>query len=1406
MDKKVQINIASAQGGLNLDKNPHDLSDGEVTYCLNGVFFSKDNSYYYRNYEGNEFCLDLPDGYLLLTGSPIDEGQQVLFLVNPNDVLNGKNNSEIGLLNPDCTYSQVVRDYCLNFQVTHQIDVEYKKTYDCKRKVYFTDNYNPRRVLDLLNPPLIKIGENEDCTPIFGGLDCDAIRLDRVFDFPCIDIEIVSGGILKTGAYFISIQYSDSNGIGLTDYSDLSNRVDIISEVNAFFTEGDAPDLPTNKAIKINLSDLDNTFDFYNIIILKQINGVLSTQKIVTLSTTVSTYTYTGLEAEILDLTVDEVVTKSVIYDTFKTVTANLGHLLWGNIHKKADYNYQPYANNIQIQWITYRVSYENYVKQNHPFFDQMNLLRDEIYPIGIQLERNTGDFTCTYHIPGREKNKTAAGGTIPGVGFSEPDQYGAFNVPHIQWDSFTINSAGNNDVLSGSNSERWEIYNTAKVVDFHQDYIDYLADGGDPDTYEGLYEYGEMSYWENNSKYPDNTEVYDNLACTNIRHHKMPDCSITHIHNNKNGTLGFGALPYIFLLGLQVNNVIIDPVLFPDIVGYRLVIGDRTIQKSIIAKGLLFNNVLQNDDSSIPDPQVPAPYLYTNWAYNDLSSATNWDDPEDIQYDNFSIWTPETTFKSANIGVLSEVKLETEEYGEADYFVTTEADTNTETNVVYAGISAYSTGWYNNYLIPTATSVRRSIDDREYILNNAYQISTLGNINNTFRESTVMFSTTNTFLGNVNPDDSKTAYDFGVNGHSRGDISSYYASLKLDSSNLWGNIDTVPYVQVFGCTEKLDHKSNGIYFGGDTFITHFSFHKRTFEGPTLTTGSFIEEIHNDFNQVNAAGELTTYIQVLANPVFLCESTVNTMYRYSGQTIKEYFYPFSETTAYHLYIWESPLYMMPTIDNYYLYNFDYSRINNINSICTQPASFDPNNCINHLFSRVIYSERDTTEGLADNWLSYPPLQYFDFKRDKGELIDMESLGQNKMIFRFEDTLFINASTQTVNTDESSFQLKTAELFNPEPNEVLSLKTGYIGTRSQWAFTNTPYGSFMIDDKRNKIFHFSDNFNPISDFKLNSYFNENLSLKLLDFYPDFNNFDNPSNPDGIGFISVYDYKNDIIIITKRDYIPANTQNPPTLDGDNFISGDQIVRLTDPAFFEDKSMTFSFSPKFNVWNSFHSFIPNGYLDGNPIFKGFINSPDLSNSSIYNFLSKNSFNQYFGIDYPFILEIPLKVENSNLNTLFWKTYAYDLNSEFEHRLVTFDSGYFYNSEQCTGNLNFTVKDSSQPLQSIQFPNVGISTTNILISKENGIWSLAYIRDKVLNRDNPQFFLNNTWTNLDYQSLYPIDKVVDNTLISYSKSPFQLKDLKGFWAKARLILNRTDVKLVTNLFLSTKRESIRN
>jgi len=611
-DNKSNVNMDYnfASGGLNMDQSINQIPKGQLTYALNAALENFDaNSISYQNEGSNVPCLNennqfFPLDYILIGTHFIQEKyKHIFFLANP---VTG--DSEIGYMNNnDCNYRTLVNAPCLNFNIVYPIHKVVHKITNCTVEIYWTDGFNPRRYLDINNVPYKLREDSIPCDEIYTSeLDCNQLKLQPNFKIPQIEItNVVTGGNLIAGTYQFAIQYSDASGNPYTSYYSVTNPTPI-ADIQII-----TPDFnyPVGKSIVMSINNLDNSgqFQYYNIAVIKTINNIPSIELVGTynIDNLVTNITYTGQSVSDTKLTTADITEKYPYYDIAQDLTAVQDVLVWDNLTSIDRINYQSIATGIDLQWQTYKIpANENYADE----LNATNLrgyLRDEVYAFEIAFLLKNGKQTDGFHIPGRP---------ISAYDNSFPD------VPTTNADF--IGTPDRIDAGTGIGySPYWKIYNTANVKG---------GAIGNPIGSATPYEYGEFAYWESEEEYPCNEDLWGDLAGQKIRHHKFPDVLISPIFENPVFQVGPGFQPVrqtnsVFPIGVkidirQINTLIRDSFLTQDqkddIVGFKIIRGDRGTNKSIVAKGILrnVNQYTRNADG------FGQSFYFPNYPYNDLN------------------------------------------------------------------------------------------------------------------------------------------------------------------------------------------------------------------------------------------------------------------------------------------------------------------------------------------------------------------------------------------------------------------------------------------------------------------------------------------------------------------------------------------------------------------------------------------------------------------------------------------------------------------------------------------------------------------------------------------------------------------------------------------------------------------
>ena len=598
--------------GLDMDSSVNQIQKGKLSYALNAALENFDsNSVNYQNEPSNEACLDFPEGYQLIGTHFIQEkNKHIFFLANPET-----GGSEIGYMeNNDCIYRTLctpipdtdltvcANSTCLNFDINYPIHKAVHKITNCTTEVYWTDGLNPRRFINIDQVPYIAAYLNEDnCNPqiqLPPTLDCNKLKVQPNFSIPSLDIaDIVVGGDIQAGTYQFAIQYCNASGDAYTSYYSITNPTSIAN------TEITTPDFQysVGKSIVININNIDITgyFQYFNIAIIKTINGGTSVELMGTynIQDKDRTITYTGQALTNIPLSLADVLEKFPYYEIAQDLTNVQDVIVWDNLTSIDRINYQSIASQIQLQWETYKLPANNTYADGFYTANLRGYLRDEVYAFEIVFLLDNGKQTDGFHIPGR----TA-----------------------ISTDLIPVYDTNADFIGEGPVAPYWKIYNTGSVLVTYPVPIGAAGKIGEAYPYQS----GDFSYWESTDEYPCNVDVWGDLAGEPIRHHKFPDVLVSPYFETPPITYVGGQIEpvmqasnAIYPIGVKIDvqqvGFLIQSSSLTDaekdaIVGFKIVRGNRSTNKSIIAKGILRNvGKYKREETE---------YYYPNYPYNDLA------------------------------------------------------------------------------------------------------------------------------------------------------------------------------------------------------------------------------------------------------------------------------------------------------------------------------------------------------------------------------------------------------------------------------------------------------------------------------------------------------------------------------------------------------------------------------------------------------------------------------------------------------------------------------------------------------------------------------------------------------------------------------------------------------------------
>ena len=235
--------------------------------------------------------------------------------------------------------------------------------------------------------------------------------------------------------------------------------------------------------------------------------------------------------------------------------------------------------------------------------------------------------------------------------------------------------------------------------------------------------------------------------------------------------------------------------------------------------------------------------------------------------------------------------------------------------------------------------------------------------------------------------------------------------------------------------------------------------------------------------------------------------------------------------------------------------------------------------------RIIFSQANNIESNGDKWLSFLPNNYHQFTNFDGKLTTIHRIDEGNVLFAFENATYITQSDSGLLSNQGTVYIGEGSIFKRRLRKLSDDETGYSGSIDRDSFINTRYGVFWVDKKRKRFFSYDGKLNDITD-GIRSWCNEFL-LDVVNGEVQFNKIK------GVW--------------------------------DNF---------TENIYWSTDKWTISYKPKNKNWNSFHSFLPDKYLQGSNNFL------TIKGTSIWTHNKKYDYCNYYGVQYSF--EIGFTINN--------------------------------------------------------------------------------------------------------------------------------------------------------------------
>ena len=708
------------------------------------------------------------------------------------------------------------------------------------------------------------------------------------------------------------------------------------------------------------------------------------------------------------------------------------------------------------------------------------------------------------------------------------------------------------------------------------------------------------------------------------------------------------------------------------------------------------------------------------------------------------------------------------------------------------------SHAFYNNSTRNIRGNIRKQITDSSYIRTGVHGFGTGFRVNNFYRNQYVILQTstdllkTGTQSGIV--DNTRQLYhdlNIGINDTFISNTVAYYGAIKIPMVSQYGQLDSIKQLPLSSCVQftqadKTKKYSSDIYFGGDTYINRFTERNTMFYFNTWLMGE-PDEIEFDYrnhfamtyprywlNSKRIDAELLTDISrehrhlngstpqgvsfyvknrhfYLFNSGvrdFFVESEINVGYRdYDDQIERRFYDPYGYADI-------DMMFRSDVVKSGEIYKYDYSfSISKLfNSHISWgnilPRDYDPTvaeKCYLYNPNRAIYSLPQSSESKKDNWRIYLANNYKEFSSPVTSIKSVNKTGALFMMKRQSPLQFMGIEELKLDATGAKITIGDGALFSG-PQQLQSLVNSdksyeYGSCQNKYATLGCTHGVFWVSQDQGKVFQYTGQMKEISKDGMKWWFSKYLPSELLKSFPTYPLSDNPVK--GIGVQMIFDNTNEIVYVTKKDYKPVFTDL--VLEGERFyrlINGAKVYYNLDSEAFQPASWTMSYDPKSQVWLSFHDWIPTFLIPGKAHFMS-VNRDSIWKHNI----RCDMYTNFYGVDYPFEIEF-VSATGQTVNSMrnieyILEAYKSHNNCADKYHVLdeNFDQAIVYNSEQVSGLLELVVKNKTNPLDMLAYPQVGTQSIKINFSKEenkyrfNQFWDITKNRGEFTANNVPMF-----------------------------------------------------------------------
>lgn len=310
------------------------------------------------------------------------------------------------------TYITLISDECkptpadgFNFSVFNPIKSPIIKDEKCGKTIYFTDNLNPPRHIniDRIEDYFIQNVPCEDDIAV-ACADFEKMRIFKKFNIPKLTpVSIELGGQLRLGVYEFLIAYCDANGNEISEYYSITTPISIFDRNNVILEQ---PELAsrTNFAIRLDVEGLDNDYTHYKVAVIQTADIDFTPRYFIegihVINDTTILY---GTEQNKVATSVDNLARTFLKVELTEGMTSSNNILFQHGVTNKKEINLQPVVNFLgEFMRFQTHIASEDLYTNGVATSLYTGYNRDEVVPFGIKFLLDGGFETAIFPLVGR--------------------------------------------------------------------------------------------------------------------------------------------------------------------------------------------------------------------------------------------------------------------------------------------------------------------------------------------------------------------------------------------------------------------------------------------------------------------------------------------------------------------------------------------------------------------------------------------------------------------------------------------------------------------------------------------------------------------------------------------------------------------------------------------------------------------------------------------------------------------------------------------------------------------------------------------------------------------------------------------------------------------------------------------